>query len=504
MVESGQNTAREPYEPTITPVRRPAAAAADRTGDGRRSGAWRLPLLGLAVLLAVAGILAVFVYLPAAVEEAEQAPPPVVEAPVEPEIAVPALSEAELAALTEQAESLLAELLEQREALAARAAASWGDTTWTAYETTGRLAADALLAGDPAESVAQHEAALVMGRNLLARSERLVADAIAAGFAALAGNDAALARSQFELALRIEPGNAAAQNGLARAASLPEVIAAMRRGDAHEQDGELQAAAAVYREVLAIDPEYAAARTALDSVNARIADARFASLITQGFAAIDARRFEEGAGHFAAALVLRPGSESARDGLAQAEQGLVQSEIRMAEVRATAFERTERWDEAIARYREALATDPTLAFAIEGLERAQQRADLDAKLTSLLDEPDTLLTDAGLRDGRLIFDEARAVAEPGPKLGEQIERLGQLIELATTPIPVTLRSDNETEVTVYRVGPLGRFASHELELKPGRYTAVGQRRGYRDVRETFTVLPGAENGPVTVVCAEPI
>jgi tetratricopeptide (TPR) repeat protein len=338
----------------------------------------------------------------------------------------------------------------------------------------------------------------------MARSERLVADAVAAGFAALAGNDAVLARSQFELALRIEPDNVSAQNGLERAASLPEVIAAMRRGDVHEQAGELEAAAAVYREVIAIDPDYAAARSALDTVNARIADARFASLITQGFAAIDERRFEEGTEHFAAALALRPDSESARDGLAQAEQGLAQSEIRMAEVRAMAFERTERWAEAIARYREALATDPTLAFAIEGLERAQQRADLDTKLSSLLDEPDTLLTDAGLRDGRLIFDQARAVAEPGPELSAQIERLGRLIELATTPIPVRLVSDNETEVTVYRVGPLGSFASHELELKPGRYTAVGQRRGYRDVRETFTVLPGADNGPITVVCAEPI
>jgi hypothetical protein len=69
---------------------------------------------------------------------------------------------------------------------------------------------------------------------------------------------------------------------------------------------------------------------------------------------------------------------------------------------------------------------------------------------------------------------------------------------------VTLVSDNATEVTVYRVGELGTFAARELELKPGRYTAVGSRRGFRDVRETFTVLPGRENGPVTVVCVESI
>ena len=82
--------------------------------------------------------------------------------------------------------------------------------------------------------------------------------------------------------------------------------------------------------------------------------------------------------------------------------------------------------------------------------------------------------------------------------------LDRLIELATTPIQVTLISDEETEVTVYRVGELGSFATMELALAPGRYTAVGQRRGYRDVRQTFNVLPGNDPAPITIVCAERI
>jgi hypothetical protein len=46
--------------------------------------------------------------------------------------------------------------------------------------------------------------------------------------------------------------------------------------------------------------------------------------------------------------------------------------------------------------------------------------------------------------------------------------------------------------------------STQIALKPGSYTAIGQRAGYRDVRETFAVLPGVDNGPVTVVCTEQI
>jgi hypothetical protein len=33
---------------------------------------------------------------------------------------------------------------------------------------------------------------------------------------------------------------------------------------------------------------------------------------------------------------------------------------------------------------------------------------------------------------------------------------------------------------------------------------VGRRRGFRDVRANFSVLPGVASEPVHVVCAEPI
>jgi hypothetical protein len=103
-----------------------------------------------------------------------------------------------------------------------------------------------------------------------------------------------------------------------------------------------------------------------------------------------------------------------------------------------------------------------------------------------------------------LLDQARAIEEPGPKLASQAEQLAALMELASTPIAITLISDGATEVTVYRVGELGQFTSKSLSLKPGNYTAVGHRVGYRDVRKNFSVLPGAANEPITIACTEAI
>ena len=68
---------------------------------------------------------------------------------------------------------------------------------------------------------------------------------------------------------------------------------------------------------------------------------------------------------------------------------------------------------------------------------------------------------------------------------------------------MSLRSDGATEVTVYKVARLGLFEERQLELRPGQYTAVGTRRGFRDVRVVFTVSPDNVT-PVFVACSETI
>ena len=44
----------------------------------------------------------------------------------------------------------------------------------------------------------------------------------------------------------------------------------------------------------------------------------------------------------------------------------------------------------------------------------------------------------------------------------------------------------------------------DVELLPGRYTVVGTREGYRDVRREVVLPPGAAPAALTVRCEEPI
>ena len=64
--------------------------------------------------------------------------------------------------------------------------------------------------------------------------------------------------------------------------------------------------------------------------------------------------------------------------------------------------------------------------------------------------------------------------------------------------------ENATRVTIQRVGEFGPFTRRELDLKPGRYTIVGSRAGYRDVRHDFTVAPGQEVQTISGRCLGPL
>ena len=49
-----------------------------------------------------------------------------------------------------------------------------------------------------------------------------------------------------------------------------------------------------------------------------------------------------------------------------------------------------------------------------------------------------------------------------------------------------------------------QVARQELELRPGSYTVVGSRKGYRDVRRTLVVEAGREPPVFEIRCEEKV
>jgi hypothetical protein len=54
------------------------------------------------------------------------------------------------------------------------------------------------------------------------------------------------------------------------------------------------------------------------------------------------------------------------------------------------------------------------------------------------------------------------------------------------------------------VGELGSFQTRRLSLPPGKYTVIGRRDGFRDVRYELSLAPGQQGAALSVRCTERI
>lgn len=226
--------------------------------------------------------------------------------------------------------------------------------------------------------------------------------------------------------------------------------------------------------------------------------------MTAGFLALDAGQFGAARRAFNEARALKPASAEPRDGLLQVEQAGRLRSIRTLQSDAETAEREENWPAAVRLYTEMLKQDDKLALARDGLRNARARVALDETLARYLDDPDVLTNPQELKAASGVLTRMSAIEPRGPRLAEQRDALTAALKRAATPVKVELVSDELTDVAVYKVGKLGQFDRTTLVLRPGLYTAVGTRVGFRDVRLEFRVAPEDPPGPVIVRCEEPI
>ena len=207
---------------------------------------------------------------------------------------------------------------------------------------------------------------------------------------------------------------------------------------------------------------------------------------------------------FERAIELRPEAPEARDALALADEAIGHARLMELQRKAQELEDEEEWRGAAGSYDQALVLLPSLELARVGRERCIERAELSDLLDYHLRHPERLAATEVFSEVSALVARTASLEPQGPKLADQRRRLEELLRVAATPVRAVLESDDLTEVIVYRVGELGKFRRQVLELRPGIYTVVGHRRGYRDVRLRWEIVSGEAPPLLVVRCEEEI
>jgi len=464
-------------------------------------------LIALSCLLVL--VIGVFFFLPAATTL-----PPQVSTAAEniPQIDSPAAANQTLAPLEiarqermlAQAKETASELLRAQIGLEDQGAPIWAPTAYEDIVQQGIAADEFYRQGDYALALDQYQSAIDAANTLLASitDVRATNEAIAAQ--ALQNGDSAEALAALTILKAIDPSDPGLQKQIRRAENLDQVIELVTNARQHENDQALPQAKNSYQQALDLDAAWSPASEGLKRVKASLLQQRFNSIMSRGFASLEAGEIEKARAAFNAAKKLMPGSSAPADGLTQLTTVAQGQEISGLKESAERAVDAEDWPAAIAQFDQLLSVDPTLIFARKGLEQARQRQTLDEAITRHLANPGLMREDDELNSANQSLITTSRIKHRGPRLQQQYSDLSQLTSLARIAIPVILTSDNVTSVTVYKVGVLGPLERHELSLFPGTYTIVGKRSGYRDVQRRLTLAGGNSPQEIYISCDEKI
>ncbi len=413
-------------------------------------------------------------------------------------------SDAQQAALRREAQDVLNQLLEAQQSLEARNVSLWAEVEFAAAKSAATEGDARYRERDYTNAITRYGDSLrqlqAIEQSIPERMTRLLGDAEAALEAgALDTLDQALDRAGL-----IAPENPRLANLRSRAETLPALLEALAQAQQAEADGDLKQALAAAQQASKLDPAHQRAAGEQQRLATLLNEQQFNRAMSEGYAALDAGRYGAARSSFQQARRLKSDSGEARSALGEVQVAETAYRLRNFQSQGRKQEAGEDWQGAIQSYEKALKLDPSVVFAQEGLARARPQAAINRALDDTLARPARLSDLSVARASENLLRQARAVQPAGPVLQGKIQQLEQLLASASQAINVTLRSDKQTQVTVYKVARLGRFAEQQISLRPGTYTAVGIRKGYRDVRQTFTVGPDMPPGAIVVICTEAI
>ena len=424
--------------------------------------------------------------------------------PEEPEAIQNDFSVEELAALKQQAEGLLLKVIKLQEELEMNAVKKWAAEEFKHAVAFGAAGDEYFRKQNYMKAISNYEQAVNEFSILQQRVQPTLENYLSLGEQSLEQGDDQAAHFHFELAIVIEANNQQAINGLKRAETIKELFSLLDKGGSLEAANRLQDAQQVYRQAVALDALSIQAQDALNRVSDRLIEIEFERLIAKGYSLLNQDQFQNARTAFNAAKQLNPSSEKPGLGLRKVEQAVRDEKIGALFVEAQHFENKEEWAYAAESYKQVLAIYSNSQKAVEGLAVNQKRAEILNRLNEYIDNQTRLSTAEVSAEAQAFIKEISLLVQPGKKITQQISKLKELLVIASHPVDITLLSNNQTQVVIYKIAKIGQFENHKITLKPGKYTIVGSRPGYRDVRKVVTVSSTMQTKNISVQCDEKI
>ena len=406
------------------------------------------------------------------------------------------------------AQLVLEKIVDIRDLLKSKSIEKWNAEKFNIALENISIGDDLYREGEYLRSIKQYREALDQLNNLKEDAAKIIESTIISANNNIEKLDSELTVEQtinsINLAFAIDKNNESIKLLKERSLKLPDLFNKVMQSDQFISEQKYEDAFSVLSEAIMLDPYRKKTKTSMENLNKQIKEKTFIEFMSEGFEAMDQNNFSSARKVFNEALKTYPERPDVYDALNQLESRESSFQIKERIKNAEANENLENWSEAKKEYEALLESDNSLVSLKARLINVRIRAELDEQLENLINNPLTLRSDEFHQKAKKLLKTAQGINQRGAKLEKQIESVSKIIVQARNPIPVNFFSDNKTKVTIFKIGSLGLFEKRTIELVPGKYVALGQRIGFRDVRLDFAIEPNEVDKNISIMCVESI
>lgn len=225
-------------------------------------------------------------------------------------------------------------------------------------------------------------------------------------------------------------------------------------------------------------------------------DAEVRPLVAQAEKLFKEGKLDEALALLKQALSLAPEEKDIPQAIAAVEKAIKERKIEELLARAYDLYELQEWKRARQVYQEVIDLDPNNEEAKQGSLEAGRRMNAEIRFQERM-KIATEHADAGRFPNALeSFNQAMAIMPDYLSLTSEQQALRDLLQRQKEKVKVTIKSDNDTWVSVIGALPPDKFREETLELYPDVYTIKGQRTGYEPVEFEYRV--NADNAPIKI------
>ena len=349
--------------------------------------------------------------------------------------------------------------------------------------------------------------------NGLSKKEIILEQLIIEATAYLENENLVEAKQIFIKAQSIDKENKIILRSLERITNRVAVIRLYNQSMEQQKKLQFDEAIEYLNKALVIEPEYKKTNKALIEIKEKKRKIDFNNKIGEILAALDKNNLSMAEDKINRAKKLNSNDAIIAELEIRVKEKYKSIEIKRLQKKAKKQEKNEQWQVAKKTYQRILKLDSNTSMAIMSQARVTAYIELNQLIDPIIENPDRLQNDKVLNKSRLavqfvnnkiLKNDAIYKVSEIPKLMQKILIAEKIISDASIIINITIKSDNETDIIIYKVAKIGKIIERNIQLRPGKYTIVGSRAGYRDYRKIFHVTANDQTIVINVQCREKI